>query len=131
MTHQYDVGFPTSPCTDPATGEVTPMWRRFLQVLWQRTGETTAPAIGVSSDAINQLGRKTPTVVIPTGSPFRYTPSTRGTLFVAGGGVEALTITRGTTTAAVGGFYGGMPMSSSDTATITYLTAPQLVFFAS
>lgn len=135
---QYDVGFPSSPCTDPASGEVTPAWRRFFTVLWQRTGEVRAPAIGLAIDTINTqlqtllaLGSRTPVTVTPTASPFSYTPTSRGTLFVSGGGVEAMTITRGTTTAPVGGFYGGVSMSSSDTLTITYSAAPQLTFFAS
>jgi hypothetical protein len=122
----YDVGFPTAPCTDPQTGEVTPAWRKFLQVLWARTGETTAPARGVSLAALGALPSVT---VIPSASPFAYTAPSFGTLYVAGGGVTAMTLRRGSGVAfLVGAFYGGKRMAPDDVLTITYSTAPIINF---
>jgi hypothetical protein len=127
LTDLYDTGFPDAPFADP-TGQIMPVWRRFLMTLWFRTGQAAAPAVGAPTD----LSGRTPIVVSPTGSPFTLTPPCRGTLFVSGGGVEAMTIRRKSGTAyPVGGFYGGITLTASDTLTVTYLTAPTMVFFPS
>lgn len=134
---RYDAGFPSAPLIDRASGEATPAWRRFLEILWTRTGETSASAIGVSSGVLNAelqalltLGRQPSVVVVPTGSPFAYVPSSSGVLIVAGGGVTAMTVRRGTgTPVAVGQFYAGHRLTSSDTLTVSYGVAPQMTWF--
>jgi hypothetical protein len=113
-----DVGIPTAPLCDPQSGEVTPAWRRFLMSLLARTGGSPGP------------GTAPATVLTPAASPFVYAPGIAGTLFVSGGGVEAMTVRRRAGTAyPVGHFYGAFPLAPTDSVSITYLSAPQLVFF--
>lgn len=125
---QYDVGFPGAPCTDP-DGEITSAWRRFFTVLWSRTGQAGVPAIGLDLPYLLGLGQRPPVAVTPGASPYAYTAPSNGTLYVANGGVGAMTITRGTAAACpVGAFYGAKRLMAGDVLTITYTTAPTLNF---
>src|SRR3954469_12594302 len=137
MVVRLDAGFPSTPLTDPASGEVTPAWRGLLQTLWARTGQTTAPAIGVGIGALNAelqallaLGGL-PSVTLTLGaSPYAYTPPSTGAVYVSGGGVTAMTVRRGTGAAwPVGQFYGGHPVTAHDVLTVSYVVAPVMVFF--
>jgi len=66
-----------------------------------------------------------PFSVAPTGSPFNYTASGKGSLAVSGGTVSAITLTRGGETVPMGNL---IPMVNNDVATITYSVAPTLSF---
>lgn len=109
------IGMPTAPLLDPATGDIADVWRQFLVLVFRRLSGSQTRA---------------PVALTPAASPFVYTAPYDGTLFAAGGGIESMTLQRGTGTSyPVGGFYGGTPLRSGDQVTIRYLTAPALVFF--
>lgn len=109
------VGFPSAPFLDPATGDISDVWRQFLVQVFTRLGTSQVRA---------------PIAITPTGSPFTYAAPYDGALFAAGGGIEAMTLKRGSSAAyAVGSFYGGKPMRAGDLLTISYSAAPTLVFF--
>jgi hypothetical protein len=119
----FDTGFPAAPLTDD-TGQPTPAWRAFFRVLWARTGQVGAPAIGAAGATLLPSATLT-----PTASPYSYTAKTAGTLYVAGGGVTSMTITRGSGTAfPVGAFYGGKRLCAGDVLTVSYSHIPTLHF---
>ena len=66
--------------------------------------------------------------VTPGASPYAYTATARGTLFVSGGAVSAVSFTRSGTTIAAGMLGGQYDLVSGDTLTITYTTAPTVNF---
>lgn len=112
------LGFPTAPFLDE-NGDISLVWRQWLVGLQTRT--ETLPSAGQAASAIQLL---------PAASPFTYSAPFNGVLFASGGGIEAMTIRRGIGPAwKVGGFYGGVPLRRSDVLSITYLSAPTLVFF--
>jgi hypothetical protein len=118
---QLDTGVPTAHFLDPATGDISTPWRLFLLQLYNRTGGTQ----GIDAAA----GRSAASSITPSASPYRYTASTPGTLYIAGGGVQAVTLQRATRTARIGNFYEGIRMFIGDIVTITYSSAPILNFF--
>lgn len=113
------LGFPSSPFIDQATGDVALVWRQWLINVFRRVN--TLPTDAQAS---------APVVLTPISSPFTYTAPYNGTLFAAGGGIEKMTVQRGSSTPyAVGQFYGATPLRAHDVLTVRYLTAPALVFF--
>ncbi|MHB1659858.1 MAG: hypothetical protein ACYCRF_11235 [Acidithiobacillus sp.] len=62
-------------------------------------------------------------------SPMTYNPSTRGTLFIEGGVFTAITVTRGGTVFDLDIATKAIPLTASDTATLTYTTAPTALSF--
>lgn len=61
-------------------------------------------------------------------SPYTYTASIIGTLFVSGGTVSDITIRRGTVTVPTGVLAGPIPLTNGDIATVTYSVAPTVNF---
>jgi hypothetical protein len=77
---------------------------------------------------ISQLSAERPIAAITVGaSPFVYTSSTIGNLYVAGGTVSAVVLARSSVTlaAATNRF---IPMAANDTVTITYSVLPTVTF---
>jgi trimeric autotransporter adhesin len=68
------------------------------------------------------------TAVTVTTSPFIYTAPIAGTLFVKGGTVSSISITR-SALYNIGVAAGPVPVSVGDVVTITYSAAPTAVFF--
>lgn len=96
-------------------------WQQFFVSLWARTGG----ALGAQ-----RVGAGTASIPITANtSPFVFKPPSSGSLFVSGGGVSSMTISRGGKTIAVGQFYGSLYMAETDTVNITYVRLPQITFF--
>lgn len=68
--------------------------------------------------------------VIPTGSPFDYTPNQNGNIYVNGGTVSNVSIIRGLDTLDVTG-QKLTPIGIGDTMRITYTVAPTVKFLGS
>lgn len=100
---------PKQPMTDASTGAIAQPWLRFFTGLVSAAGASQA--------------------TVPKASPFSYTASTAGTLFVSGGTVSSITITRAQVTANVGLTSGPVPVSQGDVVTVTYTVAPSTVYF--
>jgi hypothetical protein len=66
--------------------------------------------------------------VTVTASPFAYTATTRGALFVSGGIVSDVSFKRGGTTIPAGIAAGVIPVTNGDVVTITYTAAPTVNF---
>lgn len=63
-----------------------------------------------------------------TGSPFSYTANEGGSIFISGGNVSAVTLTRGRTTLNTGLTSGFFPIGWQDIIEITYTVAPTVYF---
>lgn len=108
---------PTTPIVGPG-GIVTIPWWYFFQRLFTRTGGGTGGSFGPGQ------------IIHLTASPFSFTPTTNGTLFVSGGGIYQMLISRsGGTNFPVGGFYGAFPLAFGDMITVRFVGSPELVFF--
>jgi hypothetical protein len=103
---------PILPATDPKTGKLASVWYQFLARLAQLT-----PSSPFS----------TPTV---EASPWTYTAGTIGDLFVTGGTVSAIVLSRSgaSVTVLTNRF---IPMAANDTVTITYTVLPTVTFVPS
>lgn len=110
-----DTGFPgtNAPLLD-ANGNITPIWFRFFLSLWNRTGAS-------------QVDR-TPGSVTVGSSPFDYVAKQDGTLFISGGGVSGVTLSRKGQIAPVGSHYAPIPMTAGDTVTLTFSATPTVWF---
>jgi hypothetical protein len=76
-------------------------------------------------------GHVTPIAAIAVGaSPFTYTATAAGTVFVSGGTDSALQLKRGATTIATGFTDGPVPVSAGDQVIVTYSAAPTMNFVA-
>lgn len=70
--------------------------------------------------------------VTPSGSPFTYTASTKGTLSVSGGTVSNVSLSRARVTGVNVGFTSGLvPMSQGDIVRVTYSAPPTINFIPS
>lgn len=115
---QADLPAPTTPIVDPQTGLIDQTWWYFFQRLFARTGSGTGGAFG------------NPGVITLGASPFTYTATVNGNAIVSGGGVARLEIARGNGTFYLtGSNYGAFPLAVGDKLRMTYIGAPQLVFF--
>lgn len=76
-------------------------------------------------------GTSGPDAVVPVGpSPFVYTATQSGTVFLSGGGITALAISRSGPPRAIGAFRAPVPMSAGDSLSVTWTqTAPTMAFF--
>ncbi len=92
------------------TGQVTPAWQRFFNTL---PGVQKAPP---------------PVSATLTGSPFSFTAGALGTVFVAGGTVSQITLTRYGTTVPTGVTSGGISVANGDVVTVTYSGSPSINF---
>ena len=52
LPNPLNAGFPSSPLTNPQTGEVTPVWRAFLLALFNRTGQGPGISSGGTAAAL-------------------------------------------------------------------------------
>lgn len=103
---------PTLPAIDPKSGKFGSVWYQFLTRLAQLTAESpmTAPAVGAS--------------------PFTFTAGTIGHMFVTGGTVSSIVLTRsGTSITCQANQF--IPMAAGDTITVTYSVAPTMTFVPS
>lgn len=67
--------------------------------------------------------------VIPTGSPFTYSPQVRGFMILTGGTVSLVEFSRdGTTFYNYGTIVGTFPLNAADRIRVTYTVAPTLTF---
>jgi hypothetical protein len=116
-------GFPTiqTPLVLP-DGSINPVWWNFLISIYQRTGGTTGDSGGTSLP---------PVILTPTGSPFLYSPPVSGTVFMSGGGITKVTLSRAGASAAVGNFRSGIRMANTDTVEVWFVEPPHMVFFSS
>lgn len=103
---------PVLPATDPKTGKLANAWYMFLVRLAQLTAESpmVVPAVGAS--------------------PFTFTATTIGNMFVTGGTVSSIVLTRSgvSITCQANQF---IPMAAGDTVTVTYAVAPTMTFVPS
>jgi hypothetical protein len=100
------------PATDPKSGKLASVWYQFLTRLAQLTAESpmTSPTVGAS--------------------PLTFTATTIGHLFITGGTVSSVVLTRsGTSITCQTGHF--IPMAAGDQVTITYTVAPTLTFVPS
>ena len=87
---------------------VTPIWQRWFNSLLSGSLPIATATVGAS--------------------PYSFTAPASGSLFVSGGTVSAITITRGPTTINTGVTSGIIPLSLNDIATVTYTVLPSVVF---
>ena len=66
--------------------------------------------------------------ITPGASPYTYTASVAGTVFVSGGTVSAITFTRSSSTIPTGFLAGAIPLRAGDSVTVTYSAAPTMNF---
>lgn len=93
-------------------------WKEWLRLLWQR-------ATGV-------LGAQYPAATVTlTGSPHTYTLTRSGVVFVSGGTVSAIAVSRAGTSTATGLTSGAFPLVYADSIVITYTVAPTVRFLPS
>lgn len=120
MVQSNQQGFPqiTAPLVDPNTGNIQQVWLQLLINLWNRTGGGSG---GMSGPITN--------VSIGT-SPFAYTASVAGNLWISPGTYSDVKLTRLGVTLDFGKVTRGIfPMSLGDTITITYTTLPPAIYF--
>jgi hypothetical protein len=98
--------------TNPKTGIVSSAWYQFLTRLQQLSAERQIAPVTVGS------------------SPFVYTASTIGNLFVSGGAVSSVVLSRsGVNLTVPSGIF--IPLAADDTVTVTYTVLPTMTFVPS
>lgn len=108
----FGVPSPILPATDPKSGKLASVWYQFLVRLAQLTAESpmTTPTVGAS--------------------PFAFTATTIGNLFITGGTVNTITLTRsGVSITCQSDQF--IPMAAGDTVTLDYSVAPTMTFVPS
>jgi hypothetical protein len=97
---------------------------------WASTDLVAANAIPTGNN--NWLVYPAQPPIVPTvlGSPWHFTAQYPGTLYVVGGTVSSITITRNGTTVTTGMTSGSFVMTPGDQATISYSAAPTLTYMA-
>lgn len=108
----FGVPSPVLPAIDPKSGKFASVWYQFLARLAQLTAESpmVVPAVGAS--------------------PFTFMATTIGNMFVTGGTVSSIVLTRSgvSITCQPDQF---IPMAAGDTVTVTYAVAPTMTFVPS
>lgn len=103
---------PTLALTDPKTGLVSSIWYQFITRLQQLSAERAIAALTVGA------------------SPFTYTASTIGNIFVSGGTVSSIVLGRsGVTLTCPENVF--IPVAANDTITVTYSVKPTMTFVPS
>jgi hypothetical protein len=112
MNPTFGLPSPTLPVTDPQTGLVASIWYQFLVRL-------------------SQLSAERPIAPVPVGaSPFVYTASTIGNIFISGGMVSAIALKRsGVNLACPENIF--IPVAANDTVIVTYTGLPTMTFIPS
>ena len=112
MNPTFGIPSPTLALTDPKTGLVASIWYQFLTRIQQLTAERGIETLTVSA------------------SPFTYTPSTIGNIFVSGGTVSSIVLGRsGVTLTCPENIF--IPVAANDTVTVTYSGLPTMTFVPS
>lgn len=113
-------GFPqiSAPFVDVNTGQIHQTWLQLLISLFQRTGS-------------NSGGLPAPIATLTvSGSPFVYTASVAGHIWIAQGTYADVTITRAGITISSGKVTRGIfPMSVNDVLRVTYTTLTPTIYF--
>lgn len=120
MATGFPQGFPqiSAPFVDPNTGQIHQTWLQLLIALFQRTG-------GNSGNLPNAI-----VTVTVTASPFVYTASVSGHIWIEEGTYADVTITRGGVTVSSGKVTRGIfPMSPNDVLTVTYGSFTPTIYF--
>lgn len=113
-------GFPkkSAPFVDIKSGIINQTWYQLLIALWVRTGGGK----GGEPDPIAP--------VVITSSPFIYTASAKGNLWISQGTYCNFSLLRQGTTLSFGKVTRGIfPVSEGDTVTITYNDLPPTIYF--
>jgi hypothetical protein len=98
-----------SPLVDTATGKVIPPWNSFFQQFTQKAAAVQAITL--------------------TGSPFSYTPNSRGNVVISGGTVSAIALIRGLVTIPLSTVRPFMVyLGIGDTIKVTYTVVPTIQF---
>lgn len=108
----FGVPSPALSATDPKTGKLASVWYQFFTRLAQLTAESPM------------------TAVTPGTSPYTYKAGTIGNLFITGGTVSSIVLTRSAVsiTCQENQF---IPMAAGDTVEITYSVVPTVTFVPS
>jgi hypothetical protein len=69
-----------------------------------------------------------PTTITPGASPYAYTATDTGMVYVSGGTVSLVSLARGGTSVATGLLAGGIFMRAGDVLTTTYAVAPTMTW---
>ena len=93
-----------------SNGQVTTPWQRFFNTL---------PGVQKAAP---------PVAAAPDGSPFSFTAGALGTVFIAGGTVSQITLTRYGTVVPTGATSGGISVANGDVVTVTYSGPPSINF---
>lgn len=102
----------TLPIADPQTGILASIWYQFFVRLSQLSAEQPIQPLTV------------------TASPFVYTASTIGNVFVSGGTVSSIVLARsGVTLTCTESIF--IPVAANDTVTVTYSGLPTMTFVPS
>ena len=96
---------PNFPAIEPGSGIFTTPWTLYLKQFSVQPGPIVAVAVGAS--------------------PFAYKAAANGSIIITGGTVSSITLTRSTTTIAVGT---PLAVANKDLVTITYTVAPTVSF---
>lgn len=108
----FGVPSPILPAVDPQSGKFASVWYQFLARLAQLTAESPMMATTVGA------------------SPFTFKAGTIGNMFVTGGTVSSIVLTRsGVSITCQSNQF--IPMAAGDQITVTYTVAPTMTFVPS
>lgn len=108
----FGIPSPILPATDPKTGKLASVWYQFLTRLAQLSAENPMAPVTVGA------------------SPFAFTARTIGHMFITGGTVSSIVLTRSSVSIACQANQ-FIPMAAGDTVTVTYAVAPTMTFVPS
>lgn len=108
----FGIPTPTLPLTDPKSGLIASTWYQLITRLAQLTAERSFESVAVGA------------------SPFVYEAYTIGNIFITGGTVSSITLTRGgiSLTVPTNRF---IPVAANDIVTVTHTGAPTMTFVPS
>lgn len=112
MNPTFGLPSPALPVVDPKTGLVSSAWYQFLTRLQQLSAERPIDPITLGP------------------SPYVYTASTIGNMFVTGGSVASIVLGRSNVNLAVPEDV-FIPMSANDTLMVIYTSPPTMTFVPS
>lgn len=130
----------SAPLVDPNSGKITQTWLQLLITLFNRTGQSqgntitdpTIIAIMADEDGAVFIQNQSvaPIVTISVGSsPFAYTASRSGSVWISPGTYTDVQLKRGITTLDFGYVTRGIfPVAIGDTITVTYTLTPTMYF---
>lgn len=112
MNPTFGLPSPTLPLGDPKTGIIASIWYQWVT-------------------RISQLSAERPIAPITVGaSPFVYTASTIGNIFISGGTVASIVLGRsGVNLTCPENIF--IPVAANDTVTVTYSVKPTMTFVPS